>query len=166
MGRAAQHQASQQGAKAPRQPAHRSFRRLHGDPLHTTSSNRSASKNRAVTRLPGRLAPKRDDRGSGPSLSASLVRPKTAVEGPAEGTTMFHPSTQRLIDYWRDRKGDAPAPSRSDINPGDFTDLLPQVFIVGREKLGRMPFRLTGGFLTDLHARDLRGEDLLSLWAL
>lgn len=79
---------------------------------------------------------------------------------------MFHPSTQRLIDYWRDRKGDAPAPSRSDINPGDFTDLLPQVFIAGREKLGRMPFRLTGGFLTDLHARDLRGEDLLSLWAL
>ena len=79
---------------------------------------------------------------------------------------MFHPSTQRLIDYWRDRKGDAPAPSRADINPGDFTDLLPQVFIAGREKLGRMPFRLTGGFLTDLHARDLRGEDALNFWAL
>lgn len=79
---------------------------------------------------------------------------------------MFHPSTQRLIDYWRDRKGDALAPARADINPGDFADLLPQVFIVGREHLGRMPFRLTGGFLTDLHARDLRGEDLLSLWAL
>ena len=79
---------------------------------------------------------------------------------------MFHPSTERLIDYWRDRKGDAPTPARADINPGDFTDLLPQVFIAGRERLGRMPFRLTGGFLTDLHARDLRGEDLLSLWAL
>jgi hypothetical protein len=79
---------------------------------------------------------------------------------------MFHPSTQRLIDYWRDRKGDAPAPSRADINPGDFTDLLPQVFIAGRETLGHVPFRLTGGFVTDLHARDLRSADLLSLWAL
>ncbi len=79
---------------------------------------------------------------------------------------MFHPSTERLIDYWRERKGDAPAPSRADINPGDFADLLPQVFMVGREQLGRMPFRLTGGFVADLHARDLRNEDLLSLWAL
>ncbi len=79
---------------------------------------------------------------------------------------MFHPSTERLIDYWRDRKGEAPAPSRADINPGDFPDILPQVFIVGRERLGRMPVRLAGGFLTELHARDLRDQDLLSLWAL
>lgn len=79
---------------------------------------------------------------------------------------MFHPSTELLIDYWRDRKGDAPAPARADIDPGDFRDLLPQVFIAGRERLGRMPFRLTGGFVSDLHARDLRGQDLLSLWAL
>jgi hypothetical protein len=79
---------------------------------------------------------------------------------------MFHPSTERLIDYWRERKGDAVAPARMDINPGDFADLLPQVFIVGREQAGRVPFRLTGGFVADLHARDLRGEDALSLWAL
>lgn len=79
---------------------------------------------------------------------------------------MFHPSTERLIDYWRDRKVDAAAPARADINPGDFNDLLTQVFIVGREHLGHMPFRLTGGFVADLHARDLRGQDLLSLWAL
>ena len=79
---------------------------------------------------------------------------------------MFHPSTERLIDYWRDRKGDAVAPARMDVNPGDFTDLLPQVFMVGRERAGHMPFRLAGGFVTDLHARGLRGEDMLSLWAL
>jgi hypothetical protein len=79
---------------------------------------------------------------------------------------MFHPSTERLIDYWRERKGDAIAPARMDINPGDFADLLPQVFIVGRERAGRIPFRLVGGFVGDLHARDLRSEDMLNLWAL
>lgn len=78
---------------------------------------------------------------------------------------MFHPSTERLIDYWRDRKGDTALPRRSDINPGDFLELLPQVFVVGREG-GRLPFRLAGGFVSELHARDLRGHDALSLWAL
>ena len=78
---------------------------------------------------------------------------------------MFHPSTERLIDYWRDRKGEAALPRRTDINPGDFLELLPQVFILGRDG-GRLPFRLAGGFVSDLHARDLRGQDALSLWAL
>lgn len=79
---------------------------------------------------------------------------------------MFHPSTQRLIDYWRGRSVNDAAPFRASINPGDFLDLLPQVFILGREGTGRYPMRLAGGFITDLHARDLRGEDALGLWAL
>lgn len=79
---------------------------------------------------------------------------------------MFHPSTERLIGYWRDRQGETGVPDRADVNPGDFTDLLPQVFIIGRERLGRAPFRLVGGFVSDLHGRDLRGEDALGLWSL
>jgi len=78
---------------------------------------------------------------------------------------MFHPSTERLIDYWRTRRGEAALPRRADINPSDFLELLPQVFVLGREG-GRLPFRLAGGFVSDLHARDLRGHDALSLWAL
>ena len=78
---------------------------------------------------------------------------------------MFHPSTERLIDYWRDKKGESALPRRADINPGDFLELLPQVFVLGREG-GKLPFRLAGGFVSDLHARDLRGQDALSLWAL
>ncbi|MGR4864154.1 PAS domain-containing protein [Caulobacter sp. LARHSG274] len=79
---------------------------------------------------------------------------------------MFHPSTERLIDYWRNRAGDDGLPARASVNPGDFLDLLPQVFILGRDGLGRYPVRLAGGFVSDLHARDLRGEDALGLWAL
>ncbi|MDB5455892.1 MAG: hypothetical protein JWP92_1477 [Caulobacter sp.] len=79
---------------------------------------------------------------------------------------MFHHSTERLISYWRARKRDAVAPPRAAINPGDFLDLLPQVFILGRERAGLYPVRLVGGFVSDLHGRDLRGEDSLGLWAL
>ncbi|EJL24721.1 hypothetical protein PMI01_04599 [Caulobacter sp. AP07] len=79
---------------------------------------------------------------------------------------MFHPSTQRLIDYWRGRAVNDAVPTRASVNPGDFLDLLPQVFILGRDGVGRYPVRLAGGFVTDLHARDLRGEDALGLWAL
>ena len=79
---------------------------------------------------------------------------------------MFHHSTERLIDYWRARKRDAAAPLRATINPGDFLDLLPQVFILGRDRAGAYPMRLAGAFVSDLHGRDLRGEDSLGLWAL
>lgn len=79
---------------------------------------------------------------------------------------MFHPSTERLIDYWRGKAGGDGVPTRASVNPGDFLDLLPQVFILGRDGLGRCPVRLAGGFVTDLHARDLRGEDALGFWAL
>lgn len=79
---------------------------------------------------------------------------------------MFHPSTERLIDYWRGKAGDARLPARASVNPGDFLELLPQVFILGRSPSGRLPVRLAGGFVTDLHARDLRGEDALNFWAL
>ena len=79
---------------------------------------------------------------------------------------MFHPSTERLIDYWRNRAGGDAVPTRASVHPGDFLDLLSQVFILGRDGLGRYPVRLVGGFVSDLHARDLRGEDALGLWAL
>lgn len=79
---------------------------------------------------------------------------------------MFHPSTERLIDYWRSKAVNAAVPSRTSVNPGDFLDLLPQIFILGRDGTGRYPVRLAGGFVNELHARDLRGDDALGFWAL
>lgn len=77
---------------------------------------------------------------------------------------MFHPSTERLIDYWSARKVGGASPSRASINPGEFFELTPQVFILGRDAAGSYPFRLVGGFVTELHRRDLRGDNLLDLW--
>ncbi len=77
---------------------------------------------------------------------------------------MFHPNTERLIDYWRERRGGFDLPLRAAVDPTDFADLLPQVFMLGRDRSGHYPFRLSGGFVGDLHRRDLRGENVLSLW--
>lgn len=77
---------------------------------------------------------------------------------------MFHSNTDRLIDYWRLRRGADAVPTRTDINPGDFADLLPQVFILGREAPGRYRYRLSGGFVANLHGRELKGEQGLPLW--
>ncbi|CAN5233085.1 PAS domain-containing protein [soil metagenome] len=77
---------------------------------------------------------------------------------------MSHSSTERLIDYWRSRKGEALAPARADIDPTDFPTLLPQVFILGRVGPGDYVFRLAGGLLGELHGRDLRNVGFSSLW--
>lgn len=77
---------------------------------------------------------------------------------------MFHSNTERLIEYWRARKVGLAAPLRASIDPTELSTLLPQLFILGRQGPGRCLFRLAGGLLADLHQRDLRQQDWLSLW--
>lgn len=76
----------------------------------------------------------------------------------------FHSNTERLIAYWQAMRGEAVLPPRTAIDPGAFADLLPQVFMLEREGPGRYRFRLSGGFVADLHGRELRGEQALPLW--
>lgn len=57
------------------------------------------------------------------------------------------------------------APARSAVDPAAFADLMPQAFILGRAFTGVYPVRLAGGFVNDLHGRDLRRANGLSLWA-
>ncbi len=78
---------------------------------------------------------------------------------------MVHPNTERLTEYWRGKAGPHAAPARADIDPMEFVELLPQTIIVGRRDAGDLPFRLIGGLVADLHDRDLRGVNLLTLWA-
>jgi hypothetical protein len=78
--------------------------------------------------------------------------------------SMFHSATQRLIDYWRSRSVDAAVPARASVSPADFAELMPQVFILGRTFTGVYPMRLAGGFVSDLHGRDLRRLNGLVLW--
>ena len=77
---------------------------------------------------------------------------------------MFHSNTEQLLEYWRTRKGLDETPSRAAINPADFAELLPQVFMLGRIAPGQYRVRLGGGFLADLHGRELRHADFIRLW--
>ena len=78
---------------------------------------------------------------------------------------MFHANTQQLIDYWSQRAQPGRAPSRASINPGDFRQLMAQTFILGREARGAYAMRLAGGFVRELHQKDLRGTNGLMLWS-
>lgn len=77
---------------------------------------------------------------------------------------MFHNNTQRVIEDWNARRGGRQAPMRADISPAAFRELLPQVFMLGSDDGEGEVFRLAGGLLSDLHARDLRGADFYDLW--
>lgn len=78
---------------------------------------------------------------------------------------MFHQNTNRMIDYWQARAEGGRAPPRKAVEPADFRPLMHQVFIVGRDGAGNYPFRLVGGFVADLHQRDLRNTNVLSMWS-
>jgi hypothetical protein len=78
---------------------------------------------------------------------------------------MHHPNIQRLIDYWTSRARPGEAPSRGAIDPGDFPQLAGQALVLGRERRGAYSIRLAGGMVRELHQRDLRGAEALSLWA-
>lgn len=69
-----------------------------------------------------------------------------------------------MTDYWQSRRGRALAPLRADVDPCDFADLLPQVFILERLAAGRHVFRLCGEHLERLTGRALKNDDFANLW--
>lgn len=77
---------------------------------------------------------------------------------------MFHPNTLQLIACWRDRRGERPAPARSDIQLADIGALAPWCFIALAEPDGDVRFRLAGEGIINLHGRLLVGESLPTLW--
>jgi hypothetical protein len=77
---------------------------------------------------------------------------------------VFHLNTEQLIDYWRAKRGAAPVPRRSAIDPTDMLNLVPQLFMLGRQGPGQYQVRLAGDFVTELHGLNLRGADFLGPW--
>jgi hypothetical protein len=78
---------------------------------------------------------------------------------------MFKPNTERLLDYWRDRRGEAAAPRRAQIDVADFPALAPLVFLAEMQAGGDVRFRLAGEGVAALAGRPLRSESVLALWA-
>ncbi len=78
---------------------------------------------------------------------------------------MFHSNTAKLISTWRAHREGRRLPFRADLSPIDLGPLLPQVFMLGREDDGEEVVRLSGGLMSDLHGRDLRGSSFYALWS-
>ncbi len=75
------------------------------------------------------------------------------------GIVTLHESLQRLWAYWRSKRGTREMPERSDIDPAQIPDLLPQITlfeVIG----GRFQFRLAGTQIVDAYGVEPRGKFL------
>ena len=81
------------------------------------------------------------------STATNKVNPTVSVSDPR---------LQRLYAYWLGKKGERAAPSRADIAPEDFHDILPWVCLI--EVVGeRLRFRLVGDAVAEEYGGRLMG---------
>jgi hypothetical protein len=76
----------------------------------------------------------------------------------------IHPASLELYTYWNARRGARPAPFRSEIEPADIRDVLPDIFILDIEGPENYVWRLAGTRLCTLHCRELKGRSFLADW--
>ena len=78
---------------------------------------------------------------------------------------MKHDSSREMFDYWNRRRGRRLVAARSDIDPMDIRDVLPDAFMLSVHFTDEIRFRLAGSRVCALFARELKGESFKSLWA-
>ncbi|MBK8160188.1 MAG: PAS domain-containing protein [Rhodospirillaceae bacterium] len=66
----------------------------------------------------------------------------------------------RLEVYWESCRRDRPTPLRTDIEPGDIADLLPNVVMAEIEDPFRVRYRLVGTKVVDFNRLDFTGRYL------
>jgi hypothetical protein len=78
---------------------------------------------------------------------------------------MRHSHTQRLIDLWRQERGEQLAPRKAAIEPRAIKEHLAFAFLLKREADDKFTFGLAGTGLCDLFGMELRGHSFVHLWA-
>ena len=78
---------------------------------------------------------------------------------------MKHPSSKEFFAYWDQKRGEARAPERSDIEPGPVRELLGDIFVLSYDKPAGFPFRVAGTRVCALLDRDLKGHAFPMLFA-
>jgi len=78
---------------------------------------------------------------------------------------MKHPSTREFFAYWDERRGDARAPDRSEIEPGAVRELLADIFVLSYDASGGYPFRVAGTRVCALLGCDLKDRSFSQLFA-
>ena len=69
---------------------------------------------------------------------------------------MKHPSSREFFTYWDEKRGDARAPDRSEIEPGAVRELLGDIFVLAYDSGAGYPFRVAGTRVCALLGRDLK----------
>jgi hypothetical protein len=78
---------------------------------------------------------------------------------------MKHPSTREFFTYWNEKRADARAPDRSEIEPGAVRHLLGDIFVLSYDAAAGYPFRVAGTRVCALLGCDLKDQSFSSLFA-
>ena len=78
---------------------------------------------------------------------------------------MKHRSSRAFFAYWDDKRGDARAPERSEIEPGAVRELLGDIFVLSYDNAAGYPFRVAGTRVCALLGRDLKDGSFSALFA-
>ncbi|MGE3882761.1 MAG: PAS domain-containing protein [Flavobacteriaceae bacterium] len=74
------------------------------------------------------------------------------------------PASRRMFEYWNRLRGREVAPQRSDIEPADISDILPDTFILEQWATDRFRYRLAGTRLCAVSGGELKGAEWMSEW--
>jgi len=77
---------------------------------------------------------------------------------------MKHPANREYYSYWDEKRAGAPAPERSDFEPGQVRHLLGDIFVAAYDIAARYPLRVAGTRMSALLGRDLKGQSLTGLF--
>jgi len=89
----------------------------------------------------------------------------TAEQDAKQGRDMKHPSSRQFFSYWDRKRAGAPAPERSDIEPGAVRELLGDVFVLSYDAAAGYPFRVAGTRVSALLGCDLKDRSFSALFA-
>ena len=78
---------------------------------------------------------------------------------------MKHPSSRDVFAYWTKQRGERPAPTRSEIDPGAIRYALADTFMLTADFVETQRFRLAGTRVCALFSRELKGEPFTELWS-
>jgi hypothetical protein len=78
---------------------------------------------------------------------------------------MKHPSSREFFAYWDEKRGDARAPERSEIEPGAVRELLGDIFVLSCDSAAGYPFRVAGTRVCALLGCDLKDRSFSALFA-
>lgn len=77
---------------------------------------------------------------------------------------MKHPASRAFFTYWDDKRGDARAPERSEIEPAALREQLADIFVLSYEPSAGYPFRVAGTRVCALFGRDVKDQSFVALF--